>query len=78
MSLGTTTIRGGVLALRDSGSIASNAAINILHGTLDLNNTGLSSSTTRLNVSRTRSPLPAPKFCLAMAPAASAIEIPGI
>ena len=40
--------------------------------------TAVPSSTTRLNVSRTRSLLPAPKFWPAMAPAASAIEIAGM
>ena len=45
---GTTTVRGGILSLRDSGSLASTQPISIFHGTLDLNNQGLSESASRI------------------------------
>ena len=45
---GTTTVRGGILVLRDSASIASTAAINLNSAALQVDNTGLSDSTTRI------------------------------
>lgn len=46
---GITTVRGGTLTLRDSGSIASAGAVNVNYAFLNLDNTGLTDSTTRLN-----------------------------
>ncbi|TSA31109.1 MAG: PEP-CTERM sorting domain-containing protein [Opitutales bacterium] len=41
---GTTTVRGGILQLRDSGSISSTAGLNLYYGTLNWDNYGLNPS----------------------------------
>ncbi len=38
---GATTIRGGILQLRDSGSILGTSAISLLYGTLQIDQSGL-------------------------------------
>ncbi len=46
---GVTNILGGILQLRDSGALTNTSAINVNGGTLFLDNTGLSDSTTRVS-----------------------------
>ncbi|NBS01305.1 MAG: hypothetical protein EBS72_03980, partial [Rhizobiales bacterium] len=50
---GSTTVRGGTLQLRDSGTISSTAGLNLLYGTLNWDNFGLNSTANPTRIAAT-------------------------